>query len=241
MITIAAGRDEHLERQRAGLRAGPPHDHVVVAMETGGPLPLARARNEGAARAEEAELLVFLDVDCIPGPALLDRYAAAARALPDALLCGPVAYLPPGEYGFAAGVPHPARPAPAGDERLRDGDHRLFWSLSFALTRATRARIGGFDAGYVGYGAEDTDFGQRARAAGVELVWVGGATAYHQHHGSQVPPVDHLEDIVRNGARFRERWGWWPMEGWLRRFAELGLVRHERQGDRWVVIRPAMG
>ena len=43
-----------------------------------------------------------------------------------------------------------------------------------------------------------------------------GARAYHQHHPSSSPPVQHLADILRNGALFRRRWGRWPMEGWLR-------------------------
>lgn len=234
VITIAAGREAHLARQVEGLRAAPPHDHVVVGIDA---MRLAAARNEGAARASGAELLVFLDVDCIPGPALLDRYAAAARAAPHALLCGPVAYLPPGRYAPEDAEPHPARPDPPDGELVRGGDHRLFWSLSFAVTAATWARIGGFDEGYAGYGAEDTDLGQRARAAGVELAWVGGAVAYHQHHGSQNPPVDHLHDIVRNATRFHSIWGWWPMEGWLEAFAERGLAAYD--GERWVVTSAA--
>ena len=92
-------------------------------------------------------------------------------------------------------------------------------------------RVGGFDETYTGYGGEDTDFGQRARAAGLDLQWVGGADAYHQHHPVSDPPVEHLDDILRNGRRFADRWGFWPMEGWLRAFAERGLVR--REGDGW--------
>lgn len=237
VITIVAGRHDHLARQRAALPAATPH--VVVAMRAqeagtprrlGGevvelagpsdPLPLARARNVGAAHAlaRDAELLVFLDVDCIPGPRLLERYAAAAAQDPDALLCGPVAYLP---EGAGPARPHPARPIPPEDGLLRSGDHRLFWSLSFALTRATWQRLGGFCEDYLGYGGEDTDFGQAARARGVGLTWVGGAWAEHQHHDSAPPPARHRDAILANAARFHTRWGWWPMEGWL---AEIGAT-----------------
>ena len=69
---------------------------------------------------------------------------------------------------------------------------RLFWSLSFALTGDDWAALGGFDEAYTGYGAEDTDFGQRLAAAGGDLLWVGGAAAYHQHHPTETPPVQHL-------------------------------------------------
>lgn len=264
VITIVAGRHDHLVRQRAALH-GPEH-HVVVAMgeneaeqcrrlvgdtsdviavetQLGG-LPLARARNAGARRALDAgaELLVFLDVDCIPGAALLERYAAAAGSTP-ALLCGPVGYLPPAPAdGYpAAGLhslatPHPARPVPPDGELHHGGDHALFWALSFAVTATVWRRVGGFCEDYVGYGGEDTDFGQLAKRAGVALVWVGGAWAYHQHHPSENPPVHHLADVLRNAVVFHRRWGWWPMSGWLAAFAERGLARHDPAGDRWVPV-----
>ncbi|WP_300342830.1 galactosyltransferase-related protein [Nesterenkonia sp.] len=54
----------------------------------------------------------------------------------------------------------PAAPPP-GEIRCTD-DYELFWSLSFAVRREVFDQIGGFDAGYTGYGAEDTDFAQHA-------------------------------------------------------------------------------
>lgn len=210
-------------------------------------LPLAAARNLGARQALESltgaeDLLIFLDVDCIPDPGLIDAYLHASQLRPDDLLCGPVAYLPelPSEMLDTASpaqlaemaAPHPARPAPAPGQILTHGEHALFWSLSFALRREVWDRTGGFDEAYIGYGAEDTDFSWRARSRGVELTWVGGARAYHQHHPVSKPPVEHLTDILRNGRVFAQRWGHWPMEGWLQEFEQLGLVR--RDGDDWV-------
>jgi N-acetylglucosaminyl-diphospho-decaprenol L-rhamnosyltransferase len=37
--------------------------------------------------------------------------------------------------------------------------------------------------------------------------------------------VEHLDDILRNGRLFHERWGEWPMAGWLEEFEQRGLVR----------------
>lgn len=266
VITIAHGRHAHWARQRAALSqtAGRPHTrHLVVAIDDpwfddhgdgpdlcvlamgrspddGDRLPLARARNLGAAAAmaDGAELLVFLDVDCIPGPGLIEGYRSAALDASSAghLLCGPVTYLPPpGPRGYDLArlplldAPHPARPAPPPGTVTFGGAYELFWSLSFAVEPRTWRAIGGFDEAYTGYGGEDTDYGQRARRAGVELAWVGSARAYHQHHPVEDPPVSHLDDILRNGALFAERWGWWPMGGWLDGFVEKGLV--ERDGD----------
>lgn len=202
-------------------------------------LPLAKARNAGVATALSAGagLVVLLDVDCVPGPDLLTAYGQAAAREPAALLAGPVTYLPEGVRVpddprdlAALRSPHPARPDPAPGTLEHGGDHDLFWSLSCAMTASTWRVLGGFHEGYVGYGAEDTDLGRVARSRGVDLVWVGGADAFHQYHQVSTPPVDHLEDIVRNATTFHERWGEWPMTGWLEEFERLGLV--DRTGGR---------
>jgi len=205
-------------------------------------IPMAAARNLGAQVAidDGAELLVFLDVDCIPAPAMLTHYLAAAHdpAHADALLCGPVTYLPPpGPDGYDVdrlsnlADPHPARPAPAAGVTEEGADYELFWSLSFAVTTSVWQRIGGFCTDYTGYGGEDTDYAQRAAAASVGLRWVGGAHAFHQHHPISNPPVEHLRDIVTNAVTFHRRWGWWPMRGWLDAFEERGLISRDGHGN----------
>jgi hypothetical protein len=271
VVTVVAGRHDHLGRQQTALARCRPGADDVVVVAMGDPgiedvvadsplrgstalielptlaegLPLAAARNAGveAALARGAEVVVLLDVDCLPVPRLLGRYAGAADGpAADDVLCGPVAYLPPLEPGevyesrhLLLARPHPARPDPPDGELRRGGDHRLFWSLSFAVTPQVWRRVGGFDEAYVGYGAEDTDFGQRAAREGVGLTWVGGATAHHQWHPVSDPPVEHLRDIVRNANLFRARWGWTPMEGWLDAFARHGLAEEDESGWR---VRP---
>ncbi len=271
VVTLAAGRHDHLAGQLAGLRrslvpadvqvvaamgdpgvadvvaaVAPPWPTEVLAVPVTGELPLARARNAAAARALAlgAELLVFLDVDCIPAPALVTRYCdAAARAGEDlAVFCGPVHYLPPpgpGGYpaqGFSAlAGPHPARPAPADGDVVLADDLRLFWSLSFAMRAADWQRSGGFCEDYVGYGGEDTDFAMSLGARGGRMHWVGGASAFHQHHRVESPPTRHAEAIVRNANLFYRRWGWFAMEGWLTAFAEMGLAHLDTGSSRWVI------
>jgi GT2 family glycosyltransferase len=262
VITPVAGRHDHLRLQRRGLRrstvpadphvvvcmgdpeaadvaaaeAGPPTTAVHVAVE-GSRLPLARARNAGAQQAidDGTELLVFLDVDCVPSPGLVQRYAhCAGEDRSPRLLCGSVSYLPPpppGGYDLdridRLTAPHPARPAPRDGEILRGGDPRLFWSLSFAVRPDVWTAIGGFCEDYRGYGGEDTDFGQLAASAGVRLDWIGGAHAHHQFHPTSDPPVEHVDDILTNAHIFFRRWGWWPMGGWLTDFERLGLAHHD--------------
>lgn len=232
------------------LRGSTPEPEVVHVEATGLGLPLARARNLGARRAIDggADGLVFLDVDCVPSPLLVGTYEQALadpRTSAD-LLCGPVTYLPPppaGGYDLAAlgamAAPHEARPSPPAGEVDRGHDrYELFWSLSFAVSAQTWGRIGGFEESYVGYGGEDTDFAVKAERAGVALAWVGGADAYHQHHRVSRPPVEHVDDIVRNASIFHRRWGTWPMRGWLDAFVERGLVTCSPDGGYAVVSGP---
>ncbi|GAA2176580.1 hypothetical protein GCM10009846_30940 [Agrococcus versicolor] len=253
-ITLASSaRELHVARQQARLRAHAaevlrivvwldpdpaPHDFDGAMLVHVPPHPhglrLAAGRNAGVAAAIAAgcDRLVLLDADCVPGDALLPRYEQAMRLRADGLHAGPVTYLPEGvvvEVDTDLGpltAPHAARPSPPDGDLVEatPAQQVLFWSLSFAATADAWSRIGGFDEGYVGYGGEDTDFAMRAASAGVPLVWVGGAHAYHQHHPTSAPPWQHLDDILRNGRRYAERWGTWPMEGWLRAFSEAGAI-----------------
>ncbi len=265
VITVVHGRHDHLRAQRRGLATATvrPDLHVIVAIDdpaiadvardgTGlatvvlpcpapaAGLPLAAARNAGARRAlaAGAEVLIFLDVDCIPAPEMTGRYLAAARSVPGSLLSGPVTYLPPlPDAELLPGPlaryrsPHPARPDPPAGQVV-SGPADLFWSLSFAVTAPAWRRAGGFYEGFVGYGGEDTDFARMAQEAGVGLHWVGGADAYHQFHPVSTPPAEHLPDIIRNGSIFSRRHGSWPMRGWLEALGERGQVR--RDDDGWM-------
>ena len=64
------------------------------------------------------------------------------------------------------------------------------------------------------------------------VVLVAGAHAYHRWHPVSDPPVDHLDDLLRNGAHYARRWGEWPAPGWFAEFERRGLVR--RDGEDWV-------
>ncbi|WP_182526489.1 glycosyltransferase family 2 protein [Nocardioides dongkuii] len=239
-----------------------PDDYVVVAMDDPGirsccvedlrsrvvrvptdprGLPLARARNRGVRAALDAgaDVVVCLDVDCLAGPGLVASYAERVDARPTTVWQGPVTYLQPHDGdGYPLDRlgelddPHPARPAPVPGEVELDAAPELFWSLSFALSRTAWERSGGFCPEYVGYGAEDTDFGRTLVARGLTLAWDGAARAYHQHHAVSRPPVEHLDDILRNAATYHRRWGEWPMTGWLEEFERLGIAA--RRGERWV-------
>ncbi|WP_336647146.1 glycosyltransferase [Micrococcus luteus] len=269
VLVITGHRDEHLARAIAGLERSHRRPDQVVVVFMGQPdgrvpatdlpvtvghvaadagLPLAQARNR-AAELATGEILVFLDVDCIPAAETVGVLATEVAAHPGSVVMGRPRYLRPGwvrDVGEAdltshradallrrLSVPHRARAhltAGPSDE------WHLVWTLILALRRADLARIGGFDAGFTGYGAEDTDLAFRARAAGLTLRF-SPAEAFHQHHGVMTPPLHHLEDILVNARRFRQVHGRWAMEGWLRAFADAGLIAWDPEGERLELLR----
>jgi GT2 family glycosyltransferase len=260
VITLNKGRRAHLDGLLAGLGRGAPPDACIV-VEIGGDdapfpqlpfpvervafphagLPLAAARNAGR-RAATAEILIFLDVDCIPSAGLVDGLAQAAAGH-DGLICCEIGYLPAGAVGEdwceadlqRLGQPHPVRVFPPAGAVAPAPQPGLFWSLAFAVRAATYDRLGGFDETFSGYGAEDTDLAFRAERAGVPILFLGGPRAYHQHHPGFDPPLQHFRDIVANASRFHTRHGLWPMDGWLDGFARLGLIAADRSDG--IVVR----
>ncbi len=250
ICTLAHGRAPHLVNLVQGLarQSRAPDELIVAVMQpapydlpdvgfpvrqiiTGGQgIPLAAARN-AAAREASGEHLLFLDVDCIPDPSFVADYAQHLDTM-DVLLMGEVLYLPAGatdagldfDCFMAIGVRHSERAGPPETPLGACSDYRCFWSLNFAMRRDTFLAVGGFDERYIGYGGEDTDFGRVVATAGVPLLWCQGARAYHQYHPHHMPPVHHVDSVIANAARFRDKWGHFTMEHWLRAFTLMGLV-----------------
>ncbi len=254
VLTLVRGRDDRLRNLMRGLRrqSARPRELVIAWMQAepapdlpdpgcpvrhlhvpGEPMPLAAARNR-AAEAAEGDLLVFLDVDCIPGPGLVAAYTRAATT-GDGLFLGEVLYLPPGACAEAdldrLGRAHPARP-PVPETGIRpEPDSGQLWGLSFALPARAWHAVGGMDEDFAGYGGEETDLAARLSASGLPAFWVAGARAYHQHHPVHVPPLQHFAPILANAARFRARHGRWCMTYWLGQFRDAGLIAWDEGAD----------
>ena len=264
VLTLVRNRTALLHSLLAAMAHDPPHDVVVAvcggddprrgAPETPFPvtvldvdatdrIPYSTARN-ACARAAGTDRLLFLDADCVPLPGALDAFDRALAA-EDALAIGDVLYLPPGadvdpaRAGALRGVgrPHPARPRPPAAGWERSDRYDLVWGLSVGVRRSTFERLGGFDEAYGGYAGEDTDFAHAAQQAGVPLVVVAGADVAHRHHDVFEPPLQQMAATLANAQRFRDKWGWWPMDGWLRGFRELGLIEWTPDAARACVVR----
>lgn len=261
VCTMAFGREDHLANLVRGLCANTRlPDELLIAVMQPAPyrlpdapfpvrqimlgedgIPLAAARNRAASEAN-GELLVFLDVDCIPHSRCVEDYVRHTGAL-DGLLMGEVAYLPEGatrngideERFEAVGVKHSERAGPPAGEHTPCRDYGCFWSLNFAMRAVDFALTGGFDERFVGYGGEDTDFGRTVASHDMPIWWVRGARAFHQYHPHHMPPVHHLDSVLANARQFAAKWGEPTMQHWLRAFVLMGLI--ERNGDDWRKLR----
>ena len=261
ICTLAHGREGHLRNLVRGLDASKqkPSELVIAVMQdahydlpdVGFPvrqimlgssgIPLAAARNRAAAEAIGGTL-IFLDVDCIPHPDLIDDYIVASSAGPGVVM-GEVTYLPAStdteSLNFAmfdgVGCKHSERAGPPESLIGACGDYRQFWSLNFAMFAKDFAAIRGFDERFIGYGGEDTDFARKATTGGLKLWWARGAKAYHQYHPHHMPPVHHIDSVIANAHRFLDKWGEPTMQHWLRAFVLMGLA--EKRDGRWMKLR----
>lgn len=248
VLTIVKGRAKALHNLLKGLETSSilPDELVVVFMNEpirempilpfpvhcyniieSAHLPLAAARNLAAEMAS-GDFLIFLDVDCIPSLSLIANYQAHQHS--NALLSGEVKYLKNGateKDDFINNMEILSDPDPIRSD-MDVIPYSLFWSLNFACRKTIYQKIGGFDEGYKGYGAEDTDFSFSAEKMQVPLQHVS-AKAYHQYHESFSPPLNHLRDIIGNANRFYQKWKKWPMEGWLKAFSNMKLIDWEEQ------------
>ncbi|GAA3949002.1 glycosyltransferase family 2 protein [Allohahella marinimesophila] len=264
VLTYGKGRHEHLCNLVLGLesqtitpteliiaymadepysnlpQASFPIRQIHVSADTAA-LPLAAARN-AAAQAAVSSHLVFLDIDCIPSPRLVEDYIAALSHW-NGLLVGDVRYLRKGGNApgwtphtlMLASVVHAERRLPPKNGIERCTDYRVFSSMSFAARKTLFLEAGGFDERYDGYGAEDSDFSREMSELGIDIGWCAGATAFHQYHLQHRPPVHRLQTVLANNRVYRQKWGQNTMEHWLRAFERLGLIKPA--GDDFEILR----
>ena len=168
----------------------------------------ATARNLGW-RATDADVVAFIDDDCVPAPGWLEALVrAAARG------------------GMAQGttLPDPAQASVSGpfSRTLEVTEPTGYYqTCNMAYRREVLERLGGFDERFRHPTGEDTDLAWRALEDGVEAEFVGAAIVYHDVRPSNF--VAHLRDTRRwEGVvlavrlhprlrdRFYRRWFWKP-------------------------------
>ena len=252
VCTLYSQRTSHLQNLIQGLINSKIHpwELVIICMNDSQPelpstpfkihssvinsphkLPLAQARSQAYSIAQ-GEFLIFLDVDCIPDPNLVETFAYHLEQ-EDALYQGSIRYLHSQwrkqwtfeTLHFDSSPHHLQGKELQRNQRISHG-YEFFWSLCFGIRKSTFTQIGGFDSRFTGYGGEDTDFSFTARLNKVPFYKIS-ALAYHQFHASYSPPLNHLTDIVENAKVFYDKWNFLPMDNWLKQFAELGYIKLE--------------
>lgn len=222
VVTAVNGEHDFLIGHIGGISLGsrPPDLHVIVAMadpalsrgkvpvasdrwrtvvrtvrtDLRRPLPVAAARNLAASTAIKAgaQMLIFLDVDLIPGPRLLQtvlQRAAEDRHQGPVLWCGEVRQLPPPDSGqdvrhleqLAAKAPNPPLLMSHHEQALTALPDRGHGVGGMAISASDFERVGGFT---VGDSPEPRALDARLAAAvireGGTVVHLGGAPAYRQ-------------------------------------------------------------
>jgi GT2 family glycosyltransferase len=174
VVVVDDGSPEPLEAS-LGDAVRPPNLRIVRQANAG---PSA-ARNRGA-REARGEFLAFTDDDCRPEPAWLGTLVQAARARPDALVGGTT----------LNGLPDDLFSATSQlivdlvyEHFNADLENAFFLASNNILCRRDRfLSIGGFDETFPRAGAEDREFCDRWRVAGLPIVWLPGARIEHRHH-----------------------------------------------------------
>ena len=162
----------------AAVRAAHPDVHVLWSPRRGA----SAARNAGAARAS-ADLLLFVDDDCVVDPDWLQRYRAAFAAEPELMAAGGQV-LPTGTLGVQGA---PLGLKFAGEAKIYEGRQNPIGTIDRGGNLAVRphafAAAGGFDErlgpGTPTRSCEDVDIAYRLLRRGYRLRYVPDAVVFH--------------------------------------------------------------
>lgn len=171
-----------------------PPDAPITFIDTNTPVLAAVARNRGAT-ATDAELLLFLDSDCIPTPTWLAAHQEAHRA-GHKVVSGSV--LPQGTNYW-----HLTYNLTLFHEilTLNDGGPRNFLAtLNLSVEREVFYTVGGMNETI--NRVEDVDWTTRMRRAGIQPYFWPSAAINHQH--SRFTPQAVWRDCALSGYHMRQ-------------------------------------
>lgn len=147
----------------------------LIRQDNAGP---ASARNRGI-QETTAQFVAFTDDDCRPNPKWLELLLTAARDHPGTLVGGSTVNGLPNEL-FA--TTSQLIVDLVYEHFNADPENAYFFASNNMLCgREQLVALGGFDLDFPKAGAEDRDFCDRWRAAGMKLVWKPDALVVHHH------------------------------------------------------------
>ncbi len=171
-----------------------------------------QARNLGAASADDGDILVFFDSDCVPDPDAVARHSAWHHAASNLVVIGSRHHVDTTDIGpeIIEEDPEVLRRLALGERAddasawvspdfratlhrrtasLRHGDQafRSLVSSNFSVPAAAFEEVGGFSEDFTRWGGEDTELGWRLWNAGMFFVDEPGAAIYHQQQTDAGP------------------------------------------------------
>jgi len=160
---------------------------------------LATARNTCLEHAK-GELIYFLDDDLVPAAGTVIRHRHAVRDQRAQMVLGPCL--------IPAGLPAPDLARRWWDQRYRELAEKevidrfdLFSIANCSGLTGMFRNVGGFDAGFVGYGLEDHEIGLRLMKAGVFERYDEQAVAWHYNTADLHLAVGRNRETGRNAVR----------------------------------------
>ena len=202
VVVADDGSEEDVSSGVEGLAGDIPL--ILVRREHAG-YGAGQARNLGASTAEEADVLIFLDADCIPDPEAVERHVVWHHSASNLVVIGSRHHLDTAALTPAAISAEPAvlRRAYFGsndpknedwssdDHRkllhrrtasLRHGDEafRSLVSSNFSIRRDKFLACNGFSEDFHRWGGEDTELGWRLWNSGTFFIDEPRAAVFHQ-------------------------------------------------------------
>jgi len=208
----------------AGLR--PPFGLTVVESSRRGRAAACNA----AVGAASGEILVFLDDDMEPAPALVARHRAAHAAGRRRCVLGPV---PVSDADRSPAARYIADRFARHMIRLAEPGHRFvardFYSGNVSIRRDMFLEVGAFDESFAIYGNEDVDLFLKLRGSDVELAFDETAAAVQRYTKGF---GELAADTVAKGRTAVQLARRRPDA-----FPELRLAHFETEFDRWRALR----
>ena len=177
-------------KDKAGLI---PQKEPIQLIDTGQPIRASQARNKGIA-ATQAEIIIFLDSDCLPQPGWLIQHIAA-HAAGHKVVGGGI--IPAGHnywhLVYNLTLFHEVLTiAPAGPRHYLP-------TLNLSVGRTVIEQVGGLDEAIDR--VEDIDWTTRMRRAGIQPYFWPEAAVYHQHNRHNLQRV--WQDCAHSGYHMR--------------------------------------
>lgn len=191
VIVADDGSDEDVEAALAPLRE---HLPITIVRREHEGYGAGQARNLGGLTST-ADILVFVDADCLPDADLVSRHASWHHKTANAVTIGSRTGVDTSHVSVdnlvTQGVPFAIDARGSDDFRqtfyrrttnMRFGDeaYRSLVSSNFAIRRDFFLSVGGFDEGFHRWGGEDTELGWRLFEAGAYIIPEDRAAVFHQ-------------------------------------------------------------